>query len=425
VSVYQVPFGRRAAGAVSVPASKSVTNRVLNLALLARRPLEIKRPLFADDTQTFTDALQTLGLRVEREGVDLRLAPGELPVAGEIWCGASGTMARFLTASLSTIAGSWRVDGTVRLRQRPLGPLLTALRAAGARIECLAEEGFLPIAIEGGVLDGGVIALDAGDSSQYLSALAMAGARARRPLTIAVGRLVSAPYVDLTLTTMRDFGIRIGRAEHGTLTVEPGLDPPPTLAVEADFSSACYFAAAAAVTGGEVELRGVRTDSHQGDRRFLELLERMGATVDWPASDRALVTGGGTLVAVDEDMSRMPDQMPTLAAIAPFARGVTRIENVAHLRIKESDRLAACASELRRLGARVDVRADGLTIPGDWAESEPPVEPADVATHGDHRIAMSFALTGLRRPGVSIDTPEVVAKSYPGFWKDLERCLSR
>jgi len=204
-----------------------------------------------------------------------------------------------------------------------------------------------------------VVAVDAGDSSQYLSALAMAGARARGPLTIEVERLVSTPYVDLTVAAMREFGVRIERPSASRVTVEPGFDAPAEYEIEADFSSACYFAAAAALTGGRVELQGVREESKQGDRRFLAVLGRMGATVDWPASDRTIVTGGGSLVAVDEDMSQIPDQVPTLAAIAPFARGVTRIDNVAHLRIKESDRLAACASELERLGAGVIVRPDG------------------------------------------------------------------
>ncbi len=423
MSAVTVPCGRRPAGEVRVPPSKSLTNRALNLALLAGRPLTVERPLLAEDTLAFLEAVRALGVAVERAGDDVRLSPGEIPARAAIDCGASGTMARFLTATLSVIRGAWRLDGSARLRARPLGPLIASLRGLGARVDCLEQQGFLPIAIRGGGLDGGAVAVDAGASSQYLSALAMAATRARGPLRIDVARLTSTPYVDLTLDAMRAFGARVEHSAGGSLTVHPGLTAPARYAVEGDLSAACYFAAAAALTGGQIVLAGVRADSRQGDRRFLDLLRRMGAAVDWPDPDRATVAGGDRLDGVDVDMSELPDQVPTLAAIAPFAAGTTRIRNVAHLRIKESDRLAACATELRRLGAVAAELPDGLSIPGVWAGGAPPATPVVVASHDDHRIAMSFALTGLRRPGVSIADPVVVAKSYPAFWEDLERCL--
>lgn len=424
MSAVEVPWGRRVSGELRVPPSKSVTNRALNLALLARRPLTLERPLLAEDTRAFLTALEVLGIAVERVPEGVRLTPGATPDSAAIDCGASGTMARFMTASLSGLRGAWHVDGSSRLRERPLGPLIDSLRDLGARIDCLGKDGCLPLAIDGGELQGDVVSVDAGASSQYLSALLMAATRARAPVRIEAAGLTSAPYVDLTVEVMGHFGAHIARPAPDSWTVGPGLSSPSGYAVEGDLSAACYFAAAAVLTTGRVELTGLREDSRQGDRRFLGLLARIGAAVEWPAPDRVAVTGGERLVGIDVDMSELPDQVPTLAAIAPFAAGTTRIRNVAHLRIKESDRLAACAVELRRLGAVAEELPDGLTVPGVWAREEPPANPAEVSSHGDHRIAMSFALVGLRRPGVRIADPAVVSKSYPAFWEDLDRCLA-
>lgn len=420
---FGVPCDRRVSGEVRLPSSKSVTNRVLNLALLGRRGLVVERPLAAADTRAFAAALETLGFeRSDAEG-GWRLTPTAPPGGGRIDCGASGTMARFMTASLASMPGSWNLDGEARLRERPLGALIGALRGLGARIDCRAAEGFLPLTIEGRELRGGAIAIDAGESSQFLSALLMVATRVAEPLEIRAAAVTSAPYVDVTLQVLERFGARIESAGAGIFVVEPGLDPPARFAVEGDLSAAAYFAAAAALTRGRVVLRGGRVDSRQGDRRFLDLLRQMGAAIEWRDPDRVTVSGGERLVGLDVDMADLPDQVPTLAAIAPFAAGTTHIRNVAHLRIKESDRLAACAAELERLGVAAEELPDGLTIPGVWARSRPPATPVRVATYDDHRIAMSFALTGLRRPGVEIADPGVVAKSYPGFWEDFERCL--
>ncbi len=425
MTAVSLPSGQRLVGRVRVPSSKSVTNRALNLALLARRPITLERPLRSEDIEAFVAALETAGFESEWAGEELRLEPRRRPTSGEIHCGASGTMARFLTGSLAVLPGSWRLDGVERLRERPLTPLLGALRKLGARVRSEADEGFLPLAIEGASMSGGRVTLDASASSQYASALLMAGARADSPVTVRLEGLVSAPYLELTRVALEGFGARVQRDHSNQWTVSPGLAPPERFAVEADASSACYFAAGAALTGGEVELSGLLAESVQGDRGFLELLARMGAEIECQRNDGICVRGTGGLTAVDVDMADMPDQVPTLAAIAPFARGVTHVRNVAHLRIKESDRLEACATELGRLGATVEQRADGLSIPGVWADSAPPAEPVVVATWDDHRIAMSFALTALRRPATSIDSPGVVAKSYPDYWKDLEGCLAR
>jgi 3-phosphoshikimate 1-carboxyvinyltransferase len=423
----EIPSGRRLEGSVRVPASKSVTNRYLNLALLAGSSITLERPLESEDTAAMSTALGRLGWLVSEDRESLILTPGELPREASIDCGASGTMARFLTASLAATPGLWRLDGSPRLRERPLSPLLAALREQGAGIECDDREGYLPVRIQGEKLCGGRVVVDAGASSQYASALMMAASRAAETTRIEVVELASAPYVDLTASAMSAFGARVAEVEarHGARAwrVDPGIRPRSLYRVEGDFSAAAYFAAAAVLTRGMVEIVGVGRHSLQGDRRFLDLLGEMGAGVDWRGSDRLVVSATAPLVGIDVDMSEIPDQVPTLAAIAPFAAGTTIIRNVAHLRIKESDRLAACAAELERLGAQVEERDDGLEVAGSWAGISAPADPVTVNSWDDHRIAMSFAVLGLRRPGVRIADPGVVAKSYPRFWKDLDSCL--
>ncbi len=419
----RVPADRRFEGEVAPPPSKSVTNRYLNLALLAARPVVLERPLAAEDTERFLAALERLGTAVRRGGEEIALEPGPLPAGAEIDCGASGTMARFLTATLATLEGDWRLDGVPRLRQRPLAPLVEALRRLGAEIDYLGAPGGLPLAIRGGRLAGGSVTLDAGESSQYVSALLMAATRAAAPVAVEAERLVSVPYLELTVAAMAAFGVGVERRGERRLRVESARPAGGRFRVEADFSAACYPAAAAALTGGRVRLAGLAPDSRQGDRRFFDLLAAMGAAVSW-RGDALEVAGGAGLAAVDVALADLPDQVPTLAAVAPFARGVTRIRGVAHLRLKESDRLAAVARGLRAAGAEVEEREAGLAIPGVWADREPPAEPVVLDPCDDHRLAMSFAVLGLRRRGVEIAQPEVVGKSYPGFWRDFEACLA-
>jgi len=419
----EVPSGRKVSGRLRVPSSKSLTHRWLNLALLSRRAMVVERPLLAEDTRLFLTALGRCGFRVEEAGDDVRLVPGEPPGGEvEIFCGNAGTMLRFLVATLAAVPGSWRLDGVPRLRERPVGPLVEALRRLGARIEHLGAEGFVPLRIEGGTLGGGATFLDAGESSQYLSALLMAALRAPGEVTVEVSSLTSGPYVDVTLGVAEAAGGRIERLGPKTWRVQPSDLRIDRARVEGDWSAACYPAAAAALTGGTVVLDGLARDSRQGDRGFLELLLEMGAVADWRGGELE-VRGTGELRSVAADLSTMPDQVPTLAALGPFAEGVTRIFNVAHLRIKESDRLEAMATELRKLGAEVDEGPDSLRIPGVWARTTPPDGRVLVDPRGDHRIAMSLALASLRRPGVVVGSPGVVAKSYPGFWEDLRKIL--
>ena len=426
-----VPIGGRAAGEVRPPGSKSVSHRMMNLALLQGRSLRIRNLLEADDLDLFRGAMRACGWQLEQDAGDLRLEPPFTPVAEEVRidCGNAGTMFRFVLASLAAIPGRFIVDGTPRLRERPALPLVQTLRTLGADIEgCGPEqpEGHAPLRVIGGTLRPGVCRLDAGESSQYLSAVLMACAFLPGTTRIDVERLTSAPYVAITLDAMRTFGLPLPQRDGDVWTIEGRSTPsttgvPRTVDVDGDYSAAAYPAAAAMITRGRVRLLGLDPDSSQGDRGFLDVLVSMGGELDW--RDGALEFGGRPLAAVDVDLSSMPDQVPTLAAVAAFAPGTTRIRNVAHLRIKESDRLHAVASQWTRLGVPIRELDDGLVIEGcaealDEAEGRPEIE-----TFDDHRIAMSAALVGLRRR-CRILEPKVVAKSYPRFWDDLFRLIS-
>lgn len=415
----KVPSGRRVSGRLRPPSSKSVTHRMLLLAWLARRRVTLERPLDAVDTRLAAEALRALGARVEWAAERLVVAPARRPEGEvEIDCGNAGTLFRLLTGVLAGAPGHYRLDGTERLRQRPIGPLIESLRRLGADIDAVGSAGGAPLVIRGRRLAGRT-RLDAGDSSQFLSALLLAGSVADGPIEIELERLASAPYVGLTVQCVESCGGAI-RFRDGLYRVEPGLDPPAVVEVEADYSAAAYPAAAAVLTGGEVCLTGLAPDSQQGDAAFLQLLGRMGAEVAWSEGE-VEIRAGDELVAVEVDLGSMPDQVPTLAALAPFARGRTVISGVPHLRLKESDRLAAMARELGRSGVAIEELRDGLVIEGSWADAAPPDEPVVIDPHDDHRIAMSLALVGLRRPDLSISTPDVVRKSYPGFWRDLAR----
>ncbi len=405
-----------------MPPSKSVTQRYLNLALLAGGPAELQRPLYSEDTRNFLTAIEALGWRVDERPDSVSLGPGAWPREASIWCGHGGTMLRFLTASLCTIPGDWVLDGSPRLRQRPMAALLETLRRLGAEVETLAEVGCAPLRVRGGTLAGGETWIDAGKSSQFLSAVLMAASQAKAEVVVKVEALTSKPYLDLTLEALERCGVAVARRGNELFRVRPGPLAAGPWRVEGDYSAAGYPAAAAALTGGEVTILGVERQSKQGDRGFLEVLQAMGARLVW-LDGGVRVSGPDRLAAVDVDLSNMPDQVPTLVALAPFAAGTTHVRNVAHLRLKESDRLSAMAIELTRLGARVEQRQDGLSVEGIWSKVKPPSEEVVVSSHGDHRIAMALALTGLRRPGIVVAEPQVVSKSYPAFWSDLADLL--
>ncbi len=425
---YPVRRAGRVAGVVEPPGSKSISHRALNLALVGRRPATIENLLEADDIAAFLDALEGMGWLLKRVSSGVRIEPPpDGPPDGPVRldCHSAGTLLRFLVASCAVTPGDWILDGSPRLCERPVGPLLGALRGLGASIDELGRPGCAPVRVRGGALAGGRVEIDAGESSQYVSALLMAGLRAEGPIQLLAPFLVSSPYVDTTLQVMADFGSSVGSGSAGgarEFRVEPHRPEAPGghYRVAGDDSAAAYPAAAAALCGGRARLRGLAPTSTQGDRAFLGILEGMGAQVRM--TPQAIeVEGGGQLRALDCDLSGMPDQVPTLAALAAFADGETTIRNVAHLRIKESDRLAAIGTELRRAGASIEELPDGLRIEGKPDLSAAPgSRRVAVDTYDDHRIAMSMALVGLRRGGLSIRRPEVVAKSYPGFWADLE-----
>jgi len=394
------------------------------MAALAEGESEIGNPLRAEDTALTAGALEQLGVRV-RWGEDrISATPPrkrwEQP-QGPILLGNSGTSTRLLLAVAAAGEGRFVFDGSPRLRERPIGPVLEALEKLGTGCRWLDRPGYPPVEIECRGLSGGQVEVDASKSSQFLSALLIAAPCARGEVRIGWRQPVASfPYVRLTLSMMREAGIDFRpTGESGIAVPAPQTYAPLRLTVEGDFSSASYFWAAAAVSGGMVHASPLSERSVQGDRRLLDVLERMGCAVS-SEEDGFRVTGGGELNPVDVDMNDMPDMVPTLAVLAAFARGRTRIRNVAHLRVKESDRLRVVALELGKLGVSVSEFADGLEIHG--GEVHAPTLP--IESHDDHRIAMAFAVAGLRTGGMEIHGAEAVAKSFPSFW-DLFEGLTR
>ena len=435
--VLEIPCGGVARGVVRVPGSKSLTQRALIVSALARGRSTLVGALDSDDSRHLRRALRRLGVRVRegRASWSVRGAGGALrTVRSSLGVGNAGTAMRFLTALVALGRGRYVLDGSPRMRRRPIGELVTALQRLGVEARCLGRRGCPPVEVRAsGVIPGGRTRLSGADSSQYLSALLMVAPLARRTVTIRVsGRRVSAPYVDLTLGVMRAFGARLrastaspvrprsvrrsAAAPAGRLYTIPAPQAyrARRYAVEADASSASYFLAAAALTGGRVRVSNLPAVSAQGDARFVDLLERMGCDVRRGSGGvEAAAPGGGGLRGLDADLVDMPDVVPTLAAVALFARTPTRIRGVAHLRLKETDRLRALAREITRLGGSCRETADGLLI------RPRPLRGASVRTYDDHRMAMALALVGLRVPGVRIQDPACVRKSFPGYFTRL------
>ncbi|MER6568195.1 3-phosphoshikimate 1-carboxyvinyltransferase [Streptomyces sp. NPDC001093] len=404
--------------AVAIPGSKSITARALLLAAAADGVSTLLRPLRSDDTEGFAEGLVRLGYRVGRTPdawqVDGRPQGPGLAEA-DVYCRDGATTARFLPVLAAAGHGTFRFDASPQMRRRPLGPLTRALRDLGVDLRHEEAEGHHPLTVRAAGVEGGEVVLDAGQSSQYLTALLLLGPLTRTGLRIRVTGLVSAPYVEITLAMMRAFGVEVVR-DGAVYDVPAGGYRATAYAVEPDASTASYFFAAAAVTPGrEVTVPGLGAGALQGDLRFVEVLRRMGAEVEL-AADRTTVRGTGVLRGLTVNMRDISDTMPTLAAIAPFASGPVRIEDVANTRVKECDRLQACADNLRRLGVPV------ATGP-DWIEIRPgtPAPGTGIRTFGDHRIVMSFAVTGLRTPGLSYDDPGCVRKTFPGFHEAFAR----
>jgi 3-phosphoshikimate 1-carboxyvinyltransferase len=416
---------------VTVPGSKSLTNRALVCAALADGDSTINGALVAEDSAAMATALAVLGAgitpdpgdptRLTVAGTGGRLRPGPL----DLDMRQSGTTARFLAPVVALGAGAYRLDGSDQLRARPMGAVLAGVEALGARVVPGGEPGHLPVTIDApGGLAGGEVAVPGDTSSQFLSGLLLAApyaaAGARLRLTTA---LVSRPFVELTTDVMDAFGVEVARAGAGqegggdAFVVPPGRYRATAYAVEPDASAAAYFLAAAALVGGRVTVAGLGTGSRQGDARFADLLAAMGARVERTAAATS-VTGTGRLAGLGTvDLADMPDMTPTLAVLAAFADGPTRITGVGFVRGHETDRIAAVVAELTRLGVRAEAQADGLAV----HPSPAGPGPGCVATYDDHRMAMSFAVAGLRAPGISIAGPDCVAKTFPGFWDAVDR----
>ena len=407
----------RAQGTVKMPGSKSISNRVLLLAALAEGETRVENLLDSDDTRAMLNALELLGVRIERDPATVRGGPFPNKSA-DLHLGNAGTAFRPLTAVLALAGGEYRLSGSPRMHERPIGDLVDALRALGARIDYLGKKGFPPLALHPGTIRRGASLRVRGDvSSQYLSALLMAAPLAESETRIEVeGELISKPYVEITVDIMRRFGVEVQREGWSSFRV-PGkrYSSPGKIRVEGDASSASYFLAAGAIGGGPVRVEGVGRSSIQGDVRFTEVLEKMGAKIsmgeDWIESRPP---ARGKLKAIDADLNHIPDAAMTAAVAALFADGSSTIRNIASWRVKETDRLAAMAAELRKLGAAVEEGADALRVTPPTA-----LRPATIATYGDHRMAMSFSLAALGGIRVRIEDPDCVAKTFPEYFEAL------
>jgi 3-phosphoshikimate 1-carboxyvinyltransferase len=412
--VLELKPARRASGSVRLPGSKSISNRVLLLAALAAGDTEVTGLLDAEDTLVMRKALSALGVSFDREKV--LGAAGQFPVKqAELFLGNAGTAFRPLTAALAMCGGEYRLSGVPRMHERPIGDLVDALRGIGARIDYSGKQGFPPLAIHPGKLDVEKRLHVRGDvSSQFLSALLMALPLTGRTARVdVVGELISKPYVEITLNVMRRFGLEVRRdgwksfEVHGGTYVSPGK-----IVVEGDASSASYFLAAGALGGGPVRVEGVGRSSIQGDVRFVEVLEKMGAEVSM--GEDFIEVKGGKLRAIDLDLNHIPDAAMTAAVLALFADGQSTIRNIGSWRVKETDRIAAMATELRKLGAEVEEGTDYLRI-------SPPDQEID--TYDDHRMAMSFSLVALGGVPVRINDPQCVAKTFPDYFAAFRSIL--
>ena len=399
---------------IGVPGSKSYSHRMLIAAALSSGECSVHNCLKSDDTRFTISALKQLGVEIEDNGRQLKLKGrnGRFDASEDpIFLGNSGTSMRLLTALAALGKGTYILTGSERMQERPLEDLLDGLGQIDVSAASIKGNGCPPVAVTGGMVQGGRLRLNCGTSSQYLSAILLIAPRTAQGVEIGVIQgPVSKPYVDMTIQVMQQFGIRVERSGYTQFKVAGGQTyRPGEYVVEPDCSQAGYFWAAAAITGAGIKVRGIDLDSLQGDIRLLKLFEAMGCRIQKEEDGVRLL--GGPLNAIDADMADMPDMVLTLAVTAAFARGTTRIRNVGHLRVKESDRLASVADGLARMGVAATCSEDGLVVEGGRPHG------AEIDTYDDHRIAMSFAVAGLKTPGVIIRDERCVEKSFPDFWE--------
>lgn len=419
---------RSAQGRIALPGSKSLSNRALLLAALAQGTTRLTHLLEADDTRVMLDALHTLGIgiTVHSDAVEVVGCAGHWPVReAELFLGNAGTAMRSLTAALAFAGGRYKLDGVARMRERPIGDLVDALNALGARVQFVGQTGYPPLQIEPvQALVSSTVSVRGDVSSQFLSGLLMA-APAVAPeagLTIEVaGPLISKPYVQMTLATMQVFGVTVEARADGRAFVVPRatFTAPGVYRVEGDASAASYFLALGAIAGGPVRVEGAGRASVQGDVHFADLLERMGAKITW-GDDWIECRRGDALVGGTFDCTEIPDAAMTACIVALYARGATRLTGIGSWRVKETDRIAAMATELRKLGAHVQEGAD-------WIEVAPPADgklrEAHIDTYDDHRMAMCFSLVAPAGVPVHIRDPQCVAKTFPNYFDELAQLV--
>ncbi|MBK0171682.1 3-phosphoshikimate 1-carboxyvinyltransferase [Salmonella enterica subsp. enterica serovar Infantis] len=412
----------RVDGAINLPGSKSVSNRALLLAALACGKTVLTNLLDSDDVRHMLNALSALGinytLSADRTRCDITGNGGPLRASGalELFLGNAGTAMRPLAAALCLGQNEIVLTGEPRMKERPIGHLVDSLRQGGANIDYLEQENYPPLRLRGG-FTGGDIEVDGSVSSQFLTALLMTAPLAPEDTIIRVkGELVSKPYIDITLNLMKTFGVEITNHHYQQFVVKGGQQyhSPGRYLVEGDASSASYFLAAGAIKGGTVEVTGIGRKSMQGDIRFADVLEKMGATITW--GDDFIACTRGELHAIDMDMNHIPDAAMTIATTALFAKGTTTLRNIYNWRVKETDRLFAMATELRKVGAEVEEGHDYIRI-------TPPakLQHADIGTYNDHRMAMCFSLVALSDTPVTILDPKCTAKTFPDYFEQLAR----
>ena len=415
---------RRISGSITLPGSKSLSNRVLLLAMLSEGETFIENLLDSDDVRRMIDALAKLKISFEedRPGKKIRIQGkgGRIPVdKAELFLGNAGTAIRPLTAALTLGHGRFVLDGIERMRERPIQDLLDGLNQLGAQVRSINNSGCPPVEIIANGLPGGVTKLSGAISSQYLSAILLTSPYAQTPVEIRIkDHLVSIPYVEMTIRLMNRFGVNVDVSEDFKsfhINAPQNYKSPKTYFVEGDASSASYFLAGAAITGGTVTVIGCGTDSLQGDAQFAKIMEMMGAEVQWEAN-QITVRGSGNLKGIDVDMNEMPDAAMTLAVAALFAKGTTAIRNIYNWRLKETERLKAVSSELKKLGATVEEGEDYIII-------EPPEKllSAEIATYDDHRMAMAFSLAACGEVPITILDPSCVSKTFPDYFDQLSK----
>jgi 3-phosphoshikimate 1-carboxyvinyltransferase len=414
------PVTKPLSAVVTVPGSKSITNRALLIAAMAEGRSVIDNVLFSDDTLRMLEALKQLGFQIAIEESERRVSVnglgGRIPSSGcDLSIGGAGTAMRFLIPFLTLARGKFRIDGNQRMRERPIGPLLDAMQRLGASVYSERDNRCPPVIADSRTpFRGGATHVDARMSSQFVSAMLMPAPLWPEGLRLQVAGDAAKPFVEMTLRMMEAWGVK-WNIDGDTITIPGGQAyRARRFVVEPDASSASYFAAAAALCGGTVILQGLSANSVQGDTALLTVLQQMGARVKWDR-DAVEVTGAGQLRGVDVAMNGMPDMVATLAAIAPFATSVTRMRKVQFIRHHESDRLRSIGAELRRLGATVNDLEDGIEILPSRLKG------ASIETYDDHRIAMAFSVVGLRIPGVRIQNPSCVSKTFPDFFDQLAK----